>query len=137
MPLEMRALELLTHLYCSASITGEKTEVYSKGLGVQGDPRPTAWLQSWRAWQCTDNSLELGGSRSITKVSSGALFGMNLDSLSALPPTPGDHLWRRPMTPRSVNTAHPVQSPASAQAVPTAGCLSGVSTCPFLGELPP
>ena len=95
----MRVLDLLTHFYFSANITSEKTEVYSKGLVVQGDPCPTAWLQSWSPWQCTDNSLELGGSRSITKVSTGALFAMNLDSFSALPPpqvTIYDHIQRLP-----------------------------------------
>ena len=84
---EMRVHELLTHLFLSAHFTGVDTEVQREGSAVQDDPCSKAWFQSLRAWKCIASSLELEGSRSITKVSTGGLFGMNWDSLSALSST--------------------------------------------------
>ena len=79
---EMRVHELLSHLFLSAHFTGADTELQKEGSAAQGDPCSKAVFQSLKAWKCTENSLELEGSRPITKVSTGGLFGMNLDSLS-------------------------------------------------------
>ena len=98
MPLEMRGL-----YPCQPTLL-VRTQVQSKWSAVQGDPWLKAWLQSLSDWQCRQNSLDLGGSGSITKVSTGALFGMNLDSLSTPSPphmpqamTMFDDVWIWPL----------------------------------------